>query len=42
MRTTGWQSDHLDALMGVGFEDLEGLSVRQQRDIIKKRAVEMN
>ena len=28
--------------MGISFDDLEGLSVRQKRDIIKKRAVEMN
>ena len=34
LRTTGWHSNHLDALMGVSFEDLEGLSVRQQRQII--------
>ena len=42
MRTTGWFSNHLDALMGVGFEDLEGLSVREKREIIKKRATDMN
>ena len=28
--------------MGVSFDDLEGLSVRQQRQIIKKRAAELN
>jgi len=28
--------------MGVAFDDLEGLSVRQQRQIIKNRAVEMH
>jgi len=28
--------------MGISFDDLEGLSIRQQREIIKKRAVEMN
>lgn len=42
MHTTGWFSHHLDALMGVSFEDMEGLSVRQQREMIKRRAFEMN
>lgn len=42
MHTTGWFSCHLDALMGVSFDDMEGLSVRQQRDMIKRRAFEMN
>jgi len=28
--------------MGISFDDLEGLSIRQQREIIKKRAVEIN
>jgi len=27
--------------MGLCFDDLEGLSLRQQREIIKKRVVEM-
>jgi hypothetical protein len=35
-------SAHLDSKMGVGFDDLEGLSVRQQRQIIKNRCIEMN
>ena len=42
MHTTGWHSTHLDALMGVSFDDMEGLSVRQQRDVIKRRAYEMH
>jgi hypothetical protein len=28
--------------MGISFDDLEGLSVRQQREIVKRRAVELN
>lgn len=42
MHTTGFFSCHLDALMGISFEDMEGLSVRQQREMIKRRAYEMN
>ena len=42
LQTTGWFSSHVDQKMGISFDDLEGLSVRQKRDIIKKRAVEMN
>ena len=42
MKTTGFFSHHLDALMGVSFEDMDGLSVRQQREMIKRRAYEMN
>lgn len=42
MKTTGWHSGHLDEQMGISFDDLEGLSVRQQRQIIKKRATELS
>jgi uncharacterized protein YneF (UPF0154 family) len=34
--------EQLNKMMGINFEDLENLSIRQQRDIIKKRATEMN
>ena len=42
MKTTGLFSNHVDQQMGLSFDDLEGLSVRQQREIVKRRAVEMN
>jgi len=42
LKTTGWFAEHVDNQMGVSFDDLEGLSVRQQRQIIKKRAAELN
>ena len=42
LKTTGWFSEHVDKQMGLSFEDLEGLSIRQQREIVKKRAVELN
>lgn len=42
MYTTGFFSSHVDNKMGISFDDLEGLSIRQQRDIIKQRAHEMH
>ena len=38
MRTTGFFSKYLDNKYGIGFADLEKLSVRQQREIITARA----
>ena len=42
MKMTGWFSSHLDEQMGLSFDDLEGLSIRQQREIVKRRAIEIN
>ena len=39
---TGKHSTHLDQEMQIGFDDIELLSIRQQRQIIKQRAVEMH
>ena len=38
MYTTGFQSSYVDEKIGVSFDDLEGLSIRQQREIVKQRA----
>ena len=35
MYTTGFQSDHIDNKTGISFEDLENLSMRDQRAAIK-------
>jgi hypothetical protein len=35
-------SSHLDKLMGLCFEDLEHMSIRDQREVFKKRACEIN
>jgi len=29
LKTTGWFSSHIDKMMGINFEDLENLSIRQ-------------
>ena len=42
LRATGWFHDQMDARLALNPDDLEGLSVRQQRHIIKKRAQEFN
>jgi len=42
VKSTGIHSSHLDSIMGLAFDDLEGLSVRHQREIFKKRVVELN
>ena len=42
MNTTGLFSSHVDAQLGVGFDDLEGLSIREQREIITFKAHEMH
>jgi hypothetical protein len=39
---TGQHSVHIDAKMGVSFDDIEKLSIRQQREIIKTRAAKMH
>jgi len=36
MYTNGFFASHTDKKLGVNFEDLEGLSIRQQREIIKQ------
>ena len=41
MDTTGKFASHLDAQLGLTYEMLEDLSVREQRVIIKKRMVEI-
>ena len=41
MDTTGKFASHLDAQLGLPYEMLEDLSVREQRVIIKKRMVEI-
>lgn len=41
MYTTGKFSSHLDAQLGFNFDDLEHLSIRQQRQVIKQRAKQM-
>jgi hypothetical protein len=41
MATTGFNSEHLDKMMGLAFEDLDHLSMRDQRIEFKKRATEM-
>ena len=40
MHTTGYHAHFVDKMYQVNYEDLEGLSIRQQRDIIKARANE--
>lgn len=42
MNTTGLFASHVDAQLGVGFDDLEGLSIREQREIITFKAQEMH
>lgn len=42
MYTTGFQSSYVDEKLGVSFDDLEGLSIRQQREIVKQRAAQMH
>lgn len=42
INTIGLQSDHIDKKMGMSFEDIESLSMRDQREIIKKRFREIN
>ena len=42
MYTTGYQAGFVDKQIGIGFDDLEGLSVRKQREIIKERASHMH
>lgn len=42
MATTGFNSEHLDKMMGLAFEDLDHLSIREQRVEFKKRATEIN
>jgi len=42
MNTTGLFASHVDAQLGVGFDDLEGLSIREQREIITFKAHEMH
>tara|TARA_B110001450_G_scaffold165193_1_gene154030 strand:+ start:354 stop:533 length:180 start_codon:yes stop_codon:yes gene_type:complete len=42
MGTTGLFASHVDAQLGVGFDDLEGLSIREQREIITFKAHEMH
>ena len=41
MDTTGKFSSHLDAQLGIPYDMLEDLSVREQRAIIKKRIAEI-
>ena len=41
MKTTGAFSSHLDTKMGLGFEDLEHLSIREQREMVTNRAKQM-
>jgi hypothetical protein len=40
-KTTGHHHDHLDKMMGLAFEDLNHLSMRDQRIEFKKRASEI-
>ena len=42
MYTTGFQSSYIDEKYGISFDDLEGKSVREQREIIKQRAQQMH
>jgi len=42
MHTTGMHAIHLDAKLDMNFMDLEGLPIRQQREIIKQKAREAN
>ena len=42
MYTTGYQAGFVDNMLGMTFDDLEGLSVRQQREIVKERAANMH
>lgn len=42
MYTTGFHSSTVDNKMGFGFEDLEGMSIKHQREIICHKAREMN
>lgn len=41
MKTTGAFSTHLDQRMNVGFDDVEHMSIREQREIITHKAKEM-
>ena len=41
LRTTGWNSSHLDAKLGLAFAEFQGLSVREKRQIVKKRVGEL-
>jgi len=41
MDTTGFKAQAMDEWLGIPYETLENLSVRQQREIIKKRAREI-
>lgn len=41
LKTSGFHSNHLDRMMGLAFEDLEHLSVRDQRQEFKRRAIEI-
>ena len=38
MKTTGAFSSHLDTKMQLGFEDMEHMSIREQREIVTNRA----
>ena len=38
MYTTGYHKQFVDDKYGISFEDIENLSMRHQRDIIKQRA----
>ena len=41
MNTMGYQSQHIDNMLGLPFEILDDMSVREQRFIIKKRVAEV-
>lgn len=42
MYTTGFFSSHVDAKMNLSFDEMEGLSLREQKQLIQQRSVEMN
>ena len=41
LKTTGWNAAHMDQKLGFTNDELEGLSVREKRQIIKKRVGEL-
>ena len=41
MHTTGFFSSYLDKKFGFSFEDLDNMSIRQQREIIIQRAKQL-
>lgn len=41
LQTTGFFADHVDSWLGIPFDFLDGLSVREQRIVVKQRVTEI-